>query len=44
MIAGLGENQDTPGKRIDSARNGYLKGQPDILIISPCSGYSGLAM
>jgi hypothetical protein len=35
VIAGLGENQDTPYKRIDSARTGYLKGQPDILIISP---------
>ena len=44
VIAGLGENQDTPYKRIDSARKGYLKGQPDILIISPCGVHSGFAI
>lgn len=44
IIAGLGENQDTSEKRIDSARKGYLKGQPDILIVSPYSGYTGFAI
>jgi len=31
LVAGLGENQDTPAKRIDSWRKGYTKGQPDIM-------------
>lgn len=44
IIAGLGENQDTYEKRIDSSKKGYLKGQPDILIVSPHSGYTGFAI
>ena len=27
LIAGLGENQDTPTKRINSLKKGYMKGQ-----------------
>ena len=30
--AGLGENQDTEDKRLDSYKKGYLKGQPDLMI------------
>ena len=26
IVAGLGENQDTPSKRIDSWKKGYTKG------------------
>ncbi|CAB3995449.1 Hypothetical predicted protein [Paramuricea clavata] len=44
VIAGLGENQDTSYKRINSARKGYLKDQPDILIVSPCGTHSGFAI
>lgn len=32
IIAGLGENQDTEEKRLDSHAKGYTKGQPDIMI------------
>ena len=34
MVAGLGENQDTPTKRINSWKKGYMKGQPDIMILN----------
>ena len=32
MVAGLGENEDTPYKRINSWKKGYLRGQPDLMI------------
>lgn len=32
IIAGLGENQDTPQKRISSWRKGYAEGQPDMIV------------
>ena len=32
IVAGLGENQDTSDKRITSWKQGYMKGQPDIII------------
>ena len=32
FIATLGENQNTPFKRIDSFKKGYLKGSPDLII------------
>lgn len=34
IVAGLGENQDTPGKRIQSWKKGCMKGQPDIMILN----------
>lgn len=34
IIAGLGENQDTPQKRISSWRKGYAEGQPDMIVHS----------
>ena len=33
LVAGLGENQDTEDKRLDSYREGYMKGQPDLMIL-----------
>ena len=44
IIAGLGENQDTPRKQIDSKCKGYMKGQPDILILNHHKHYDGLAL
>ena len=34
IVAGLGENQDTPGKRIQSWKKGYMKSQPDIVSLN----------
>jgi len=44
LIAGLGELQDTPPKRIDAWRKGYTKGQPDLLIANRSGRWSGLAL
>ena len=32
MVPGLGENQDTSEKRINSWKKGYMRGQPDLMI------------
>ena len=32
LVAGLGENQDTEDKRLDSYKKGYMRGQPLSLI------------
>ena len=34
IVTGLGENQDTPSKRIDSWKKGYTKGQPDLMVLN----------
>ena len=44
IIAGLGENQDTTTKRINSWKKGYMKGQPDIIIANYHNKYSGLCI
>ena len=44
MVAGLGENQDTPSKRIDSWKKGYTKGQPDLMIVYYHKDYNGLCV
>ena len=45
MIAGLGENQkDSSEKRINSWRKGYMKGQPDIIIMNNHNEYNGLCI
>ena len=44
MIAGLGENQDTPYKRIISWKKGYLRGQPDLIILNYHKDYNGLCI
>ena len=42
LIAGLGENQDTDNKRLDSYRKGYQRGQSDLIILNNHKEYSGL--
>ena len=44
MVAGLGENQDTPYKRINSWKKGYLRGQPDLMILNYHKDYNGLCI
>ena len=44
MVAGLGENQDTSSKRIDSWKKGYTKGQPDLMIVNYHKDYNGLCI
>ena len=41
IVAGLGELQDTKWKRISSWKKGYMKGQPDIMIMNYHKDYSG---
>ena len=42
MVPGLGENQNTPDKRINSWEKGYLRGQPDLMILNYHKDYNGL--
>ena len=42
IVAGLGENQDTPLKRIDSWKKGYTKGQPDLMVLNYHKDYNAL--
>ena len=45
MIAELGENQkDSSEKRINSWRKGYMKGQPDIIIMNNHKEYNCLCI
>ena len=44
FVAGLGELQDTPGKRICSWQKGYQKGQPDLIITSAHKDYCGFCI
>ena len=44
LVAGLGENQDTEEKRLDSYRKGYSRGQPDIMILDYHKDYKGLCI
>lgn len=44
IIPGLGENQDTAAKRIDSKRKGYQAGQPDIILAVKNAKYIGFAI
>ena len=44
MVAGLGENQDTPSKRIDSWKKGYTKDLPDLMIVNYHKDYNGLCI
>ena len=41
LIAGLGENQDTSSKRIDSHKKGCIKGQPDLMIMNKHIKHAG---
>ena len=40
IIPGLGENQSTSFKRIDSNLKGYIAGQPDIILLSKFGNYT----
>lgn len=44
IIAGLGENQDTEEKRLDSYAKGYTKGQPDIMVPVQTPWHAGIAL
>ena len=44
LVAGLGENQDTEKKRLDSFRKGYSSGQPDLMILDYHRDYKGLCI
>ena len=44
LVAGLGENQDTTEKRLDSYKKGYQRGQPDLMILDYHIGYKGLCI
>ncbi len=44
LVAGLGENQDSDAKRIDSWRKGYTKGQCDLMVMNRSARWSGLAL
>ena len=41
---GLGENQDSVNKRIDSFKKGYHRGSPDLIIHNLHQSYSGLVI
>ena len=44
IVPGLGENQDTPDKRINSWKKGYMRGQPDLMILDYHKDYKGLCI
>ena len=44
LVAGLGENQDTEDKRLDSYKKGYTRGQPDLIILDYHKDYKGLCI
>ena len=44
MVPGLGENQDTSEKRINSWKMGYMRGQPDLMILNFHKDYNGLCI
>ena len=44
LVAGLGENQDTDEKRLDSWKKGYQRGQPDLMILDYHKDYNGLCI
>ena len=44
LVAGLGQNQDTEDKRLDSYKKGYMRGQPDLLVLDYHKNYQGLVI
>ena len=44
LVAGLGENQDTEDKRLDSYKKGYMRGQPDLMVLDYNKNYKGLCI
>ena len=44
LEAGLGENQDTGDKRLDSYKKGYMRGQPDLMVLNYHKDFKGLGI
>ena len=44
LVAGLGENQDTEDKRLDSYKKGYVRGQPDLMVLDYHKDFEGLSI
>ncbi|CAH3173119.1 unnamed protein product, partial [Porites lobata] len=44
VVPGLWENQDTRDKRINSWKKGYMRGQPDLMILDYHKDYKGLCI
>ena len=44
LVAGLGENQDTEDKRLDSYKKGYTRGQPHLMNLDYHKEYKGLCI
>ena len=44
LVPGLGENQDTEEKRLDSYKKRYTRGQPDLMILDFHKYYKGLCI
>ena len=44
LVAGLGENQDTDDKRLNSYKKGYMRGQPDLMVLDYHKDYKGLCI
>jgi hypothetical protein len=44
IIVGLGELQNTSGRKLDAWHKGYSKGQPDLLLLVPHRTYSGFCI
>ena len=44
LVAGLGENQDTEDKRLDSYNKGYQRGTPDLMVLNYHNYYKGLCI
>ncbi|CAH3175573.1 unnamed protein product, partial [Porites evermanni] len=44
LVAGLGESQDTDDKRLDSYKKGYMRGQPDLMVLDYHKDYKGLCI
>ena len=44
LVAGLGDNQDIDDKRLDSYKKGYMRGQPDLMVLDYHKDYKGLCI
>ena len=44
LVPGLGESQDTSEKRISSWKKGYMRGQPDLMVLNYHNYYKGLCI
>ena len=44
LVPGLGENQDTSEKRINSWKKGYQRGQPDLMVLDNHRDFKGLCI